>query len=174
MDKACFIDLQGTLGGEGLDHIVNFEFYSFSEEALKIIKSKGYKVLITTNQSSVAKGIISLNECNEELRKLKTLNFIDGVYCCPHNREDECDCKKPKRGMIDQAVNDFDIDISESYVIGDMGLSDMLLAKEINSKSILVLTGVGEGSLTEFRHTWSDTEPTYVAKDILEAATKYL
>ena len=71
------------------------------------------------------------------------------------------------------AKNDFAIDIKKSYVIGDMGMSDMVLAKNIGAKGVLVLTGVGKGSLNEFRHTWKDVEASYIAEDVFEA-TKWI
>lgn len=99
--------------------------------------------------------------------------FFDAVYCCPHQDRDNCSCKKPKTGMVDAACNDFDIELERFFVVGDMGMTDMVLARRINAKSVLVLTGVGKGSLGEFRHTWQDIEPDYVAQDILCAA-KYI
>ena len=71
--------------------------------------------------------------------------------------------------MIESALKEFDIDVKKSFVIGDMGMSDMILAKNIGAKAILVLTGVGKGSLNEFRHTWQNIEADYVAENILEA-----
>ena len=84
-------------------------------------------------------------------------------------REDNCECKKPKTGLIDSAKKDFDINVEKSYVVGDMGMNDMTLAKNIGAKGILVLTGAGKGSMNEYRHTWQDTEPDFVAENVLEA-----
>jgi len=81
-----------------------------------------------------------------------------------------CNCKKPKTGMIKQIQQNYQIDFDCSYVIGDMGKSDMMLANSIKSKSILVLTGVGKESLEEFRHTWADVEPTHIVSNILDAS----
>ncbi|NLJ25619.1 MAG: HAD hydrolase-like protein [Firmicutes bacterium] len=69
--------------------------------------------------------------------------------------DDDCDCKKPLPGLVERAVRDFGINVSESYVIGDMGAADMKLAETYGAKGILVLTGVGKGSVGEFRHTWA-------------------
>lgn len=65
--------------------------------------------------------------------------------------------------------SDFDIETSESFVIGDMGKNDMVLARSIGAKGILVLTGVGKDSMNVSRHTWRDVKPDYVAENILEA-----
>ncbi len=94
---------------------------------------------------------------------------MDAVYCCPHTSEDKCNCKKPLTGMIDKAKKEFEIDPQKAYVVGDMGMADMVLAKNINARGILVLTGVGKGSLNEFRDTWKDVEADYIANNVLDA-----
>ncbi len=132
-------------------------------------------VIGITNQSQISKGNLTIDEYYAKLadlkKELKTQNaHFDEVYCCPHRRKDNCSCKKPNTGMIDMACNDYLIDLSKSYVIGDMGKNDMVLAKNIGAKGILVLTGVGKNSLEELRSTWADVEPTYIADNVLEAA----
>ncbi len=172
--RAVFIDLQGTLGGDPLGHVGDFEFYPFSVEAIKLLNKNGILAIVLTNQSRIAKGDITMEEYNKKImhikEDIKELGaYIDEVYCCPHSKEDKCECKKPLNGMVKVAERDFNIEIEKSYVIGDMGMSDMLLANAIGAKGVLVLTGVGEGSLNEFRHTWKDVEPAYVADNVLEA-----
>ena len=71
--------------------------------------------------------------------------------------------------MIDSAKKDFDINIEKSYVVGDMGMNDMILAKNIRAKAILVLTGAGKGSMNEYRHTWQNIESDFVAENVLES-----
>jgi D-glycero-D-manno-heptose 1,7-bisphosphate phosphatase len=173
-NKAVFLDLQGTLGGDGLGDIMDFEFFPCSIEAIKLLNEHGILAIVVTNQSHIAKGILNMSDFHnriEELKKelcKKDVN-LDAVYCCPHGREDKCECKKPLAGMLLQVQKEFNINLKESYVIGDMGMSDMVMAKAVEAKGILVRTGVGEGSLTDFRHTWIDVEPDYVAYDVLEA-----
>ena len=171
---AVFVDFQGTLGGDGVDDIRSLEFYPFSVEAIKLLNNNDILVIGITNQSHISKGELSMEEYLKKLEELKDElgvhnAYFDEVYCCPHTKKDNCKCKKPLTGMIDMAKNDFSIDISKSYVIGDMGMSDLVLAKNIGAKGILVLTGVGRGSLDEFRHTWKDVVANYIAENILEA-----
>ena len=71
--------------------------------------------------------------------------------------------------MVYKAKNDHNIELSKSYVVGDMGMSDMVLANNIGAKGVLVLTGVGYGSLDEYRHTWKDVNANYIADNVLEA-----
>lgn len=175
---AAFIDFQGTLGGHGTDDIKSLDFYPFSIEAIKLLNDNNVLVIGITNQSHISKGELTMNEYLDKLQSLKNEltiygAYFDAVYCCPHTDIDNCNCKKPLTGMIDKAISEFQIDLQKSYVIGDMGMSDMVLAKNIGAKGILVLTGVGEGSLNEFRHTWKDIEATHIAKNVL-AATKWI
>ena len=172
---AAFIDFQETLGGSGVDDISTFDFYPFSIKAIKKLNDNGILVLGITNQSRIARGHLSLSDYEIKLSQLKNQlavyhAYFDAVYCCPHQRSDECSCKKPRTGMIESAQKEFDINIHDSYVIGDMGMNDIVLARNIGAKAILVLTGVGKSSLNEYRHSWQNVEPDYVAENVLEAA----
>ncbi len=175
---AAFIDFQGTLGGNGVDDIRTLALYPHSAQAIKQLNDSGILAIGVTNHSHIAKGELTMAEYESCLQQLKDElqqggAHFDAVYCCPHDRRDVCSCKKPKSGLIDLARNDFDIDIHHSYVIGDMGMNDMVLARNIGAKAILVLTGVGQGSMNEFRHTWQGIEPDCIAADLLEAV-KYI
>jgi ribonucleotide monophosphatase NagD (HAD superfamily) len=68
-----------------------------------------------------------------------------------------------------EAQKDLDLDLGKSYVVGDTGAWDMVLAQSIGSKKILVRTGLGESSLAEYRHTWTNITPDFIARDVLEA-----
>jgi len=178
MKKAMFFDLQGTLGGEFLGDIRDFEFYPFAMEALKLAKANDYLVFIITNQSRIAKGYYTLEEYKKhKLRLLDLMKsqdiIVDGFYCCPHDKN-QCTCKKPQDGMIKMALEKHEIDISNSYVIGDLGLSDMNLSKTIGSKSLLVLTGGGRSSLDEYKHLWPHVNPTIIADNVLVGIKKII
>ena len=171
---AAFLDLQGTLGGSGTDDVLSLEFYPFAIPAIKKLNDYGVLVIGITNQSRIGKAYLTVDEYEAKLQLLKNEltkhgAHFDAIYCCPHIHDDNCDCKKPKTGMIESALADFNIDIANSFVIGDMGKTDMVLAHNIGAKGILVLTGVGLGSLNEYRRTWSEVEPEYVAENVLDA-----
>ena len=173
--RAIFLDLQGTLGGNGFDDITTFVFYPFSFSAIKYINKFGYRIIIVTNQSHISKGIISELQYDEYKNKLlheasDAGAHIDAFYCCPHSQTDNCNCRKPKPGLFKKAETEFEIILEESYVVGDSGVSDMKAAKSIGAKAILVLSGIGRGSIGEYRSTWSDIEPNYIAENVLEAA----
>lgn len=167
-----FFDLMGTLGGDGMGDFSSFQWYEGAKEALVMAKEHGCKNIIITNQSRIGKGLVSEEDFTKWTEEwLASINkngiVVDGFYTCPHVREDNCSCKKPKAGMVEQALLDHvDIDKTKAYIIGDMGKSDMLLAKNLGVKGILVLTGVGEGSLSTFRDTWKDFDPCFVANNV--------
>lgn len=174
MTKAVFLDLQGTLGGQGLDDITDFSFFPNAIEAIKVINDLGLLAIVVTNQSGISRGhlmwedfIRKIDELKRELDKQGAK--FDAVYCCPHTKEDNCSCRKPFPGMAIQAQKDFCLDLSECYLVGDCGAWDMVLAKNIGCKAILVLTGLGQSSLNEYRYLWPDIEPDYIARDILDA-----
>lgn len=172
--KTVFMDLQGTLGGDPLASILDFDFYPGAIEALKILKAHKYRMVIVTNQSKIAGGHLS-QECFDEISHglLAGLDRDHGLhlelYCCPHSRAEGCLCKKPKRGLYDMALERGPVAIKESYMIGDMGKSDMAFAHGLGMKKILVKTGVGLSSLTTYRHTWQGIQEDYLAEDILHA-----
>lgn len=95
--------------------------------------------------------------------------YVDGVYCCAHTKEDNCKCKKPLTGLVEKVAKELNIDLKNSFVVGYMGMSDIILARNIGAKGILVLTGTGKGSLEDFRHTWKDYEVDYISENVLEA-----
>jgi histidinol phosphatase-like enzyme len=90
--KAVFLDLQGTLGGEGIGDIRNFSFFSFSADAIKLINDAGLLTIILTNQSHIADGYFTLEYFHERVNELKDElsikgAYLDGVYCCPHRKK---------------------------------------------------------------------------------------
>jgi len=174
MGKAIFWDLQGTLGGQAIADIKEFEFYSFPIEALKIATNAGYLNIVITNQSRIGKGVLSMADYEAKVSILieqvkQNGGRIDKFLYCPHTRSDNCDCKKPKTGLIKMAVDEYKIDLKKSFVIGDMGKNEIVMAKNAGVKGILVLTGGGLGSLNEFRDTWKEYEADYIAENALRA-----
>jgi histidinol-phosphate phosphatase family protein len=173
--RAVFFDLQGTLGGEGFGHILDFSFYHFAIPAIKLVNESGLLVIITTNQSDIGKGRLTYEQFEMKMWKLKTEvvengGRVDAAYCCPHILSDGCGCRKPLPGMLRSAEGDFGLRLPECYVVGDMGVNDIGLAGAVGCKGILVLTGMGKSSLLDYRHEWREREPDYIADDVLDAA----
>jgi D,D-heptose 1,7-bisphosphate phosphatase len=173
--RAIFLDRDGTLGGlGGFCHPDEFEFYDFTFKAIKLINQAGFKAVVITNQSRIAKGQITSSQVQNSIDRLNSSleqngAKLDAWFICPHQRIDNCNCKKPKPCLFLQAAQELEIDLQNSFMIGDHGENHMLAAVSIGCKPVLVLTGWGRGSNNEFRHTWDSIEPAFVAKNLLEA-----
>ncbi|MCX6985325.1 MAG: HAD-IIIA family hydrolase, partial [Lentisphaerae bacterium] len=167
--KAIFLDRDGTVI-EDRGHLKNPEqvlFYPFTFEALKLLQ-KDFLLFIVTNQSGIAKGLLGKEDVEKvNLHVLDALEEngikITKVYYCPHNREDECKCIKPKPYFLKKAAEKYGIDLANSYVIGDHP-HDVECGLNAGASGIFVLTGHGSKHLDEVKEGWS------VAANLLEAA----
>ena len=135
MNKAVFFDRDGVINRDyvNVHKIDDWEWINNAREAIKYCNDNGYLVIIVTNQSGVARKLFTLNDVNKlhnfvqgELYKIGAR--IDAFYICPHVDDGtgkveqysiKCNCRKPLPGLILQACKDFDIDVSQSYMIGD-------------------------------------------------------
>ena len=135
--KAFFLDRDGTINKMVgfLTHLDELELLPGAAEAIKKINDSGYLAIVVTNQPAIARGEIDFPDLQEIHNKLETLlgkegAYLDAVYYCPHHTDKGfegeriaykcvCDCRKPKPGMLVQAAKDFNIDIAQSYMIGD-------------------------------------------------------
>ena len=142
MKTIAFIDRDGTISKEYSDNewrnITTPILLNGTIEGLKKIIDDGYEIIILTNQNLISDGIITeeqFKKYNDKLIQILSQNGISilKTYYCPHNDDDNCNCKKPKTGMIDVALEDFNIDIKNSFYIGD-SYSDYKLAKKFNLK----------------------------------------
>ncbi|MDY0327634.1 MAG: D-glycero-beta-D-manno-heptose 1,7-bisphosphate 7-phosphatase [Arcobacteraceae bacterium] len=148
MNKAVFIDRDGVINVEKdyVYRIEDFEFIDGVFDSCRYLQDLGYILIVITNQSGIGRGYYK----EEDFANLtfwmvgefaKNGVNIANVYHCPHAPNVECNCRKPKTGMIDSAVEKFDIDVSKSYLIGDK-ISDIECAKNANIKtSIHVKSG---------------------------------
>jgi D,D-heptose 1,7-bisphosphate phosphatase len=135
--KAIFLDRDGTINKYVgfLRNIDDFELIDGAADAIKLINQSGYLAIVVTNQPVIARGEVSWDELNEIHRKMETLlgkegAYLDGIYICPHHPDKGfegerpeykivCDCRKPKPGLLLHAAKDFNIDLSQSFMIGD-------------------------------------------------------
>ena len=122
-----------------------------SLEAIARLNQAGYRVVVATNQSGVARGLLdlaTLGSIHDKLRQqLAALGGrVDGIFFCPHGPTDGCDCRKPLPGLLRQIAEEFSTDLAGVPVIGD-SLRDLQSAIAVGAKPILVRTGKGERSL---------------------------
>ena len=144
-NKTVFLDRDGVINEQRIDHIKNideFKIFSGVGEAIKLLKEKGYLVIIITNQSVIGRNIISETKLEEIHLKLKNYlkqynTYVDLIYYCPHTPEQNCNCRKPKPGLLIKASEDFNIDLGKSYFIGDSE-GDLTAASEAECKGILL------------------------------------
>lgn len=164
--QAVFIDRDGTIGGTGhFIHPGQFKLYPSAQESINRLKKAGLKVFAFSNQYRISRGEVSLDDFK---RQFDDFGF-DQSYICPHEIGDDCNCRKPKAGMLIQAANDYNLELGRCVVIGDVGDTDMLAAHDVGAIKILVLTGWGESSLGKYRNAWAEVNPDYIAKDIKDA-----
>lgn len=164
--KAVFIDRDGTMGGEYyVEYPDQYTPYEGTREAFELLSGSGFTPMIFTNQSCIARGKDKGWDFAAEFRDIGAADW----FICPHDNGDNCTCRKPKTGLLEQAQKKYDIDMSDCYVIGDRW-SDMAAGGKMGCKLILVMTGRGEESLGCDRDKWGEYEPVYVASNLLEAA----
>ncbi len=164
--KTVFIDRDGTMGG---DYYVEFpqDYYPYdgTKEAFSLLRRNGFRTVIFTNQSCIARGKDGGYDFAAEFRGIGA----DDWFICPHDSDDNCPCRKPKTGLLEQAREKYHLDLADCYVIGDRW-SDMVSGGKMNCKLILVMTGRGNESLGCDREKWREYEPVFIAKDLKEAA----
>lgn len=155
--KAIFLDRDGTINRYVgfLRKIEDFELLSGVEEAVKRINTSGYLAIVTTNQPVIARGEMRTEELEEIHNKMETLlgdrgAYLDAVYYCPHHPHKgyegeipelkiDCSCRKPKPGLLLKAAEDFNIDLSQSWMIGDSE-NDIKAGKAAGCRTVLLGT----------------------------------
>jgi D-glycero-D-manno-heptose 1,7-bisphosphate phosphatase len=150
---AVFLDRDGTINEE-VGYLSDPEKVALlpgAAEAIVRLKAAGFKLIVLSNQSGVARGYFTEEELAAVNRKLDAAlagkgAAVDAYYYCPHHPRYgemvDCDCRKPNTGMADTAAREHGIDLARSYFVGDKR-TDVLLGKNAGGKSILVLTGFG-------------------------------
>jgi histidinol-phosphate phosphatase family protein len=157
MDPALFLDRDGVIMENRASYVRNWgdvEFYPQALEALYNVRSSPYKVFLITNQSAVGRGIITL----EKARSINQMvvNYIeqaggriDDVFMCPHAPDENCNCRKPRPGLILQAVEKYPIDLNRSIMVGD-AISDMVAGQSAGIPfTMMVRTGRGNSQIAD-------------------------
>lgn len=147
LKKAIFLDRDGVINEHRNDYVKTpeeFQLISGVENWLKILSDLDFLLIIITNQSMIGRGISTLDNLNKIHSKMQNTfqsnGFkIDKIYFCPHTPEFDCDCRKPKTGLLKKAIQNFNIDVKNSWLIGD-NYSDINAAKKINCKFIKIST----------------------------------
>ena len=169
MQKIVFLDRDGTIIRDPVDERVTSEdkiqLFADSIFALKKLADAGFQAIIVTNQAGIGEGRITVGDFErihaEVLRQIAPSGLkILKTYMCPHTQDENCECCKPKPTLILEAASEFNLDLSNIYMIGDHQ-SDVLAAKSAGAKSILVKTARNDQD--------ESPEADYIAKNLTEA-----
>ena len=145
MKKAIFLDRDGVINLEKKDYVKSIKEFQIRDDVPKAIaklKEKGFLVIVITNQSAINRKLLTievLNEIHNHLQKILKNNntSIDYFYFCPHRPDEKCKCRKPNPGMILKAAQEHDIDMNQSFMIGD-SLTDIQAAEKAGCEGILL------------------------------------
>lgn len=177
--QAIFMDRDGTVSEEVgyMYHSGLFRLYPWTGEAIRKINESGMKSILITNQSGVGRGYFNestVHEVHQVLEQGLKLSeaFMDAIYYCPHSPESNCDCRKPKPGMLLRAARDLEIDLRQSFMIGDRYV-DVQAAHAAGMRSILVRCGDGEHELAKYS-SLPGPQPNFVADNLQRAVDAIL
>lgn len=181
--KAIFLDRDGTINVyKGfLRNIDDFELIDGVAEAVRKINDTGYLVIVVTNQPVIARGEVKIDELDEIHNKMETLlgldgAYLDAIYYCPHHPHKgyegeipelkiECECRKPKPGMLLKAASKYNIDLTKSYIVGD-GENDIKAGIAAGCKTVFLAN--------EKKHMDLEVQPDYIYNSLLEFVNKVI
>jgi D-glycero-D-manno-heptose 1,7-bisphosphate phosphatase len=179
--RAIFMDRDGTVCDEVgyVNHVDRVRLLPRSAEAVRLANDAGFQTVVVTNQAGVARGYFGdwlVDDVHDRVRSLLAEGGarLDGVYYCPHHptvgdapwRKD-CDCRKPRPGMLLRARDEMGIDLAGSYIVGD-SVRDIEAGHRAGVVPVLVLTGYGRGEW-EYQPERFKSHPAHVADDLLDA-----
>lgn len=179
--RAVFIDRDGTISEEVgyINHPSRFRVFPYSAPAIRLLNESGWLAIVVTNQAGVARGYFSeemIGSVHEQLKRDIESDGarLDAIYYCAHHPSLgeppyrlDCDCRKPKPGLISRAVAEFDIDAEQSWMVGDR-YSDVELARNAGVNSAFVMSGYGRGEWEHQRSSWKH-QPDLKSENLLEA-----
>ena len=167
--KAVFLDRDGTVNVgapfyERVDSLDKVKLLPNTLEALKLLAKLDYGVFFVTNQGSLAEKLITIEQFEEINTKILELIAPSGIkilktYLCPHGENDTCECRKPKPKLLLDAAKEYDVELAQSWMIGDRP-SDVMTGVNAGAKTILVKTGVP---------SVESEQATFTAPSLLEA-----
>ncbi|MCL4330474.1 MAG: HAD family hydrolase [Candidatus Thermoplasmatota archaeon] len=148
LKPAIFTDRDGTLNRDCpyCHNVEDLVIYPDAVDVLREYQGKGFLVVMITNQSGINRGYFTEREFTEFNHALK-LSLedrgvrIDAIYFCPHRPDENCDCRKPKTALIERAVNDLNIDLERSVILGDRDDIEGELARKLGIKPIILKRG---------------------------------
>ena len=179
---AVLLDRDGTINEQMgyVNHLSRFHLLPGAARAIRGLNEAGLAVVVVTNQSGLARGYFPeslLEAVHAEMYRLLAQEGarLDGLYVCPHHpeaREErfrlDCDCRKPRTGLLERAAAELGLDLGRSYMVGDRW-SDLRCGAAVGATTVLVLTGYGRGDAL-YVGPGQTVQPDHVAEDLERAA----
>jgi D-glycero-D-manno-heptose 1,7-bisphosphate phosphatase len=172
--RAVFLDRDGTIAEEMgyANHLSRFFVFPFAAAAIRRLNESGFAVIVVTNQSGAARGFFP-ESLVEKIHAKMVAELasggarIDGIYYCPHIRDDNCNCRKPLPGMLERAAAEHNLELKGSALVSDR-YDDIAMAHTVGCTGILVLSGYGRGEYEWNRKSWP-RQPDFVVENLAEA-----
>ncbi len=176
--STIFLDRDGVINENRTDYVKNwheFHFLTDSREAIAKLTHAGHRIIVCTNQAGIARGHVSIETVEEIHRRMiaSVAEFggvIEKVYYCPHGKDENCACRKPRPGMLLQARDELGIDLSDALFIGD-SMTDVRAGIAAGVDAVLVLTGLG---IEQFREHFNEVEGAFRISRSLKHAAEYI
>jgi len=157
--STIFLDRDGVINENRADYVKSwneFHFLPGSREAIARLTRAGHRLVVCTNQAGVARGMLSVETVHEIHRRMVDAigemgGKIEKVYFCPHGKEEDCPCRKPRPGMLLRARDELGLDVHDAVFIGD-SMSDIRAGLAAGIHTVLVLSGLGLEQLRTYHH----------------------
>lgn len=170
-----FLDRDGVINENRSDYVKSWHEFCFLPESLAAIAKlthAGYRIIVCTNQAGIARGSLSLEAIEDINRRMRAEvaragGYIEAVYYCPHAKDANCACRKPRPGMLLRAHRELNVDLSESILIGD-SITDIRAGQAAGVHGLLVMTGLGREQLRD--HYQDADGPFLIAPSLKQAA----
>lgn len=178
--RAIFLDRDGVICQNRTDHIKSwneFEFLPGVQKSLAALSRVGLPIIVVTNQAAISRGLLT-SEVLDDIHQRMVAEItayggrIDRIFYCPHLPQAGCHCRKPEPGMLLQAAQEMDLDLTGSYLVGDAA-SDVQAGQQVGCHTILVLTGRGQEQLIPALHS-SGGHFLTISRDLTEAVAHIL
>ena len=176
MKDIVFLDRDGVINVDSSEYIKNeseFEFIPKSPEAIALLTQNGFNIIVITNQSLIGRNMVSQKTLDAIFKKMKdgvkkAGGDIKDIFYCPHTPEDNCSCRKPNPGLILEAQKKYQIDLNQSFMVGDSA-KDIECARNAGcSKTLLVKTG--NGLKAQQQLSQKGIIPDFIGTDLYETA----
>ncbi len=167
-NQAVFLDRDGTIAPDVnyCRRPEDFNLFPGAGEAVKLLNNHGFKVIVITNQSGIARGYFTVQTLEQIHQKMvdelsHSGAVLDAIYYCPHHPDDGCECRKPKTALFRQAAHELDIEFGRSFVVGDASI-DIEAGKTLGCKTILLTANPKQDD--------KPTQSDYTANNLIKAA----